>query len=54
MAHRAMTKNGPLSKETLESLERLGEILMKITRRLVSEGKAEIKDGKVLFKNADH
>ena len=43
------TKSKPLSEETMQSLERLGEILMKITKRLVSEGKAKIEDGKIIF-----
>jgi len=43
------TKSQPLSEETLESLEELGAVLMKIVRRLVSEGKAKIENGKVVI-----
>ena len=43
------TKQPKLSEETLQSLEKLGGILMKIAHRLVSEGKASIVDGKIIF-----
>ena len=43
------TKQPKLSEETLQSLEKLGGILMKIAHRLVSEGKARIADGKIIF-----
>lgn len=44
-------KTQPLSKETIESLQRLGGILMKITHRLVREGKAKIVDEKIIWNN---
>ena len=43
------TKPEKLSEETLESLKELGAVLMKIVRRLVSEGKAKIENGKVVI-----
>lgn len=42
-------KTQPLSDETIESLQRLGGILMKIVARLVREGKAKIENGKVVI-----
>ncbi len=38
-----------MTKETLDSLEALGEILRKIHNRLLSEGKIIRKDGKTIF-----
>lgn len=43
------TKPQPLSEETIESLQRLGGILMKVVERLVREGKAKIKNGKIMI-----
>lgn len=39
----------PLTEEQMQNIEELGKVLLGIVRRLVSEGKAEIKDGKVIF-----
>jgi len=46
-----MTKTKPqkFSKETLEGLQELGEVLLKIVKRLVSEGKAKIVEGKIVI-----
>lgn len=38
-----------MSEETIKSLEQLGEVLYVIAKRLVSEGKAKIVDGKIIF-----
>ncbi len=38
-----------MSEETIKSLEQLGEVLYSIAQRLVSEGKAKIVDGKIVF-----
>ncbi len=40
----------PFSKETIDSLKDLGEVLMRIHRRLISEGYI-IKDGKIYKPN---
>lgn len=42
-------KKGPLSDETIKSLTDLGGVLRQIHNRLVSEGKVEVRDGKVIF-----
>lgn len=42
-------KTQSLSDETIESLQRLGGILMKVVERLVREGKAKIENGKVVI-----
>lgn len=43
----------PLSEETVESLQKLGGILMRIVERLVREKKVKIENGKIIF-NDDH
>ena len=37
------------SKEELENINALGDVLRKIHNRLLSEGKIKIKDGKVVW-----
>jgi hypothetical protein len=46
-----MTKTKPqkFSEETIQSLKELGEILLRIRKRLVSEGKAKIENGKIVI-----
>lgn len=38
-----------LTEEQMQNIEELGKVLRGIAYRLVSEGKAKIKDGKVIF-----
>jgi hypothetical protein len=40
-------KNQPLSQETVQSLQELGEVFRRIHRRLISEGYI-IRDGKLI------
>lgn len=46
-----MTKTKPqkFSEETIQSLKQLGEILLRIRKRLVSEGKVKIENGKIVI-----
>jgi hypothetical protein len=43
------TKSQKFSKETIEGLKQLGEILLRIRKRLLSEGKAKIENGKIVI-----
>jgi len=45
-------KEEKLSDEAIKSLTELGGVLHSILRRLVSERKAKIVDGKVVFLNS--
>jgi len=43
------TKKKVFSEETMQALMELGEVLKRIARRLIVEGKARVVDGKIVF-----
>lgn len=49
MLHRKTKKKSQLSEEAIQALIQLGEVLRPIARRLVAEGKAKVKNGKLVF-----
>lgn len=49
MAHRNTKKKSQLPEETIQAVIRLGEVLRPIAHRLIAEGKAKVKDGKLIF-----
>ncbi|MBI2612813.1 hypothetical protein HYW59_03340 [Candidatus Kaiserbacteria bacterium] len=55
MAHRRSKKSEPLSEETIQALIQLGAVLRPVVNRLVTEGKAKVVNGKMIFltKNAN-
>ncbi len=43
------TKLQKFSEETMQSLAELGEVLLRIRKRLLAEGKIKIENGKIVI-----